>query len=119
MRYPTIILIALVLSSCESSGLRVAGGDYREAVLIERVEPAYPALAQQAHVEGDVLVRFIINVQGNTEEVTIGKDSGMNMGFEEHSISAVKQWKYQPALLFGEPVKSRDSALIEFRLTNP
>lgn len=116
MRYVSITIVAFLLISCESNGLRISGCDYQEALLIERVEPVYPALAWYAALEGDVLVRFIVSVQGNTEEVIIGRDSGTNAGFEESSISAVKQWQYQPATLFGEPVKSRDSALIEFRL---
>ena len=119
MRYVTIILVALVLISCESNGLGIVNGVYQEAILIERVEPSYPPLAKAAAIEGDVLVLFIVSVQGNTEEVIIGMSSGARAGFEEASVGAVKQWKYQPATLFGKPVASRDSALIEFRLNNP
>jgi TonB family protein len=55
------------------------------------VAPAYPLIAIQAHIQGDVLINVSVDEKG--EVVAASKESGHPV-FEEAALNAVKQWKF-------------------------
>ena len=68
-------------------------------VLIHKVAPSYPAVARNAHVEGEVLVRFTIAKDGSVKNPIIEKGHSMLRGAV---LAAVQQWKYKPYTVDGE-----------------
>jgi len=70
--------------------------------LIHKVDPVYPPLAQQARISGTVRLHAIIDKDGSVIELeTI---SGHPL-LVPSAIDAVKQWRYRPTLVDGEPVQ--------------
>ena len=72
------------------------------AMLIHRVEPAYPALAKQTHREGRVELRAIIGTDGTIQSLQIVASDPL---FDLSAKEAVSQWRYRPTILNGQPVE--------------
>jgi periplasmic protein TonB len=68
-----------------------------------KVEPRYTELARQAHLQGVVVLRAVIDERGNVIDVELRKR--LRFGLDEEAVKAVSQWKFTPALLNGRPVK--------------
>jgi protein TonB len=86
-----------------------------KGLLIHRVEPTYPPLAKQARVQGEVVLSAIINTNGEIENLQLV--SGHPMLVPE-AISAVKQWRYKPYLLNGQPVEVETTITVIFSLSS-
>ncbi len=71
-------------------------------MLIHRVEPVYPPLPRQIHKEGRVEMRAIIATDGTIQSLEIVSGDPM---FYQSAIEAVKQWRYRPTILNGQPVE--------------
>ena len=80
--------------------VRVSSG-VSKGNLIHQVQPTYPPIARTAHIQGTVLLEAEISKEGNV--VNLHVISGPPM-LQASAIEAVKQWKYRPYLLSGEPV---------------
>jgi TonB family protein len=76
-------------------------------VLVTRVEPVYPPLAQRMGIQGSVKINALIDETGTVirTEVLQPSSGGMASGFEKASQDAVKKWKYKPAVKDGIYVK--------------
>ncbi len=77
------------------------GGDLKESKLIKKVIPTYPPLAQRMRLSGTVILVVTIDEEGNVADIKL--QSG-NPVLNQAAIDAVKQWKYSPTVLNGEPV---------------
>ena len=93
--------------------LRV-GGDVKAPVVQHRVDPVYPDMARKTRVAGIVIVEAIINKDGSVEQVKVIK--GLPMGMSESAVEAVKQWKFKPGTLNGEPVDVIFNLTVNFKL---
>jgi periplasmic protein TonB len=93
--------------------IRVSSG-VQSGLLIRRVQPNYPPLARQARIQGTVVLQAQISKDGNIENLTL--ISGHPM-LAPAAIEAVKQWKYKPYLLNGEPVEVETSVQVNFTLS--
>jgi len=89
------------------------GGNVQESKLIRRVEPIYPELAKRARVQGRVVLVVTVDEEGNVSEINI--TSGHPL-LNEAAVTAVKQWKYSPTLLNGEPVPVIATVTVIFNL---
>jgi protein TonB len=78
------------------------GGNVQAAKLINRVQPSYPPLARQTRIQGTVRLHAIIGKDGTVKELTL--ESGHPL-LVQAALDAVRQWRYQPTLLNGEPVE--------------
>ena len=85
------------------------------ALVADKVPPEYPAEAREQHIQGNVLLRVIVGKEGNVENVQL--ISGHPL-LAAAAIDAVKQWKYRPYLLNGEPVEVQTQVLVNFTLAN-
>jgi protein TonB len=92
--------------------VRVSGG-VSQGLLIRKVPPAYPPLARQARIQGVVVLQAQISKEGNIENLQL--ISGHPM-LAPAAIEAVKQWKYKPYLLNGEPVEVDTQVQVNFTL---
>jgi len=82
-------------------------------LLFKKVQPIYPRNALTMHVEGSVELMATISRTGDITRVkVISGDSQL----ARSAADAVKQWKYKPYLLNGEPVEIQTQVTINFNL---
>jgi periplasmic protein TonB len=72
------------------------------AMLIHRVEPVYPALAKQIGRAGRVELRAIIATDGTIQSLQAVNGDPL---FYQSALDAVRQWRYRPTVLNGQPVE--------------
>jgi TonB family protein len=72
------------------------------ALLTERIEPVYPALARQTRRSGHVELHAIISEDGRIESLEMVSGDVL---FEQSAKDAVWRWRYRPTILNGRPVK--------------
>jgi TonB family protein len=101
-------------SSAAPQRLRV-GGMVQAVKLISRVNPDYPADAQADGVEGTVLLKAIVSKDGSLLSVK-SISNGVDPRLVRAALAAVPLWRYQPALLNGEPVEVITTIDVTFRL---
>jgi len=92
--------------------IRVASS-LQKSLLIRQVEPVYPRLAIIAHVEGSVLAEARITQSGTIDSLRIISGNPL---LTQAVIDAVKQWRYQPTLLNGEPIDVITTITVNFKL---
>lgn len=85
-----------------------------EANLIRDVAPTYPPEAGRARIEGAVVLLAVIGKDGSVQDVRV--ESGLPL-LAQAAIDAVKQWRYRPYLLNGEPVEVDSRITINFTLS--
>jgi len=93
-------------------GLRVDPEEQQKR-LSHSVAPAYPDVARDAGIEGDVTLRLIIGEDGAVNEIKI---LGGEPVLARAATEAVAQWRYAPALLDGWPVSVVTTVTLAFRL---
>jgi TonB family protein len=89
------------------------GGDVKQAELISKVSPVYPALAKNQHVSGNVLVDALIDANGKVTTMKVISGPAL---LHQAAMDALRQWKYQPATLDGKPVPMHLTVTLQFRL---
>lgn len=85
-----------------------------EGNLIYRVQPIYPPLARAARIQGTVMLRAIISRTGTIENLQVMSGHPMLVGA---AIDAVRQWRYRPYILNGDPVEVETQVTVNFSLT--
>jgi TonB family protein len=85
----------------QSGPARVAGGVMAGQIL-SKVLPVYPPVAKAAGVTGAVILHAIISAEGDVVNLQIV--SGPEM-LRMSAIESVRQWKYKPYLLNGQPTE--------------
>jgi TonB family protein len=91
--------------------VRVSQG-LSQGLLVHRVQPAYPAVAIQSHREGAVQLQANISEEGN---VTAVKVLSGDRVLARAAVEAVKQWKYKPYLLDGQPIAIETQITLNFK----
>jgi len=89
------------------------GGDVKPAKLLASVSPAYPSLAKSQHIEGDVRIDALIDANGHVSAMKV--ISGATL-LHQSAMDALRQWKYQPAMLDGKAVPMHLTVTLQFRL---
>jgi periplasmic protein TonB len=93
--------------------VRVSQG-VTQGLLVRKIQPNYPPLARQARIQGSVLLQAEISKDGTIENLHL--ISGHPM-LAPAAIEAVKQWKYKPYILNGEPVEVETQITVNFTLS--
>jgi TonB family protein len=88
--------------------------DTGDASLRNWVQPAYPDAAKKAKLEGDVLVEYVVGVDGLVSEEQVVEST--DPVFNAAALAAVKQWTFAPAVDGGKPVASAMRVRVEFGL---
>jgi len=78
----------------------LAVGDVKPPRLVRRIEPAYPELARQIHLEGIVILEATTDIYGRVAAVRVLRSLSLLDGA---AIEAVRQWVYEPLLVNGRP----------------
>jgi protein TonB len=101
---PTPVLQTLNVSQGVSRGL-----------LVKKVQPIYPPSALRLRTEGVVQLSATIAKNGNISAVKVLSGDPQ---LARAAVDAVKQWKYKPYLLNGEPVEIQTQVTMDFKLPN-
>ncbi|HJZ64402.1 MAG TPA: TonB family protein [Candidatus Acidoferrum sp.] len=99
-----------------NSGPRIpvpVGGEVNSAQLVSSVPPVYPQLAKTQRLSGDVKIDASIDESGRVTGMKV--ISGPVM-LHQAAMDALKQWRYKPAMLNGNPVSMHLMVTIQFRL---
>jgi protein TonB len=72
------------------------------ARLVNKVTPLYPPLARQTRISGTVRLHAIIGKNGAVEQLQVVSGHPLLV---QSALDAVRQWRYQPTLLNGDPVE--------------
>jgi len=92
--------------------IRVSSG-VTQGLVVHRVEPTYPAIAKAAHVQGTVILAAVIGKDGTIQNLHVVSGHPLLQGA---AMDAVKQWKYRPYILNGEPVEVDTQVVVNFTL---
>ena len=90
------------------------GGNVQKANLIFQPKPVYPPLAKQARIQGVVKLNAIIDKEGLIQQLTVVSGHPLLI---PSALEAVKQWKYKPTTLNGEPVEVITQIDVNFTLS--
>lgn len=86
-----------------------------EARVLTRVEPVYPDLAVQAHVQGVVLLEVLVGEDGTPRQVKVLRSVAM---LEEAAKDAVAMWRWEPYTVAGRTVPFLVTVTVQFRLAS-
>jgi protein TonB len=82
--------------------------------LLRRVDPRYSPAAIAVRAQGDVQLQAIISRQGTVEQLHAISGHPFLIPL---AIDAVRQWRYRPFLLNGEPIEVETTVVVHFRLS--
>jgi periplasmic protein TonB len=82
-----------------------------EGNLVHKVEPRYPVIAQQVGIQGAVVINALISRNGNIEQMHIVSGQPLPAAA---ALAAVREWKYRPYYLNGEPVEVETEITVNF-----
>jgi TonB family protein len=100
----------------EQSGPIRVGGSIKEPRKTRDVPPVYPSIAQQARVQGYVIIEAVIGTDGRVKDARVLGGQAM---LQEAALEAVKQWEYTPTLLNGVAVEVIMNVTVSFKLNAP
>ncbi len=105
-------LVDLLEASLRVEKLCMAG-PAMAGYLLHRVDPDYPATAKAGHIQGDVVIEALIDKSGNIVGAKVVKGHPMLVGA---ALEAVKQWRYSPYKIGGEPVEVETFITVRFHM---
>jgi protein TonB len=91
------------------------GGNVQQARLINRPQPVYPPLARQARIQGTVRLQAIIAKDGTISQLEVVSGHPLLV---QAALDGVRQWRYQPTLLNGDPVEVSTTIDVVFTLSS-
>jgi protein TonB len=89
------------------------GGNVMQGKIIREVQPVYPQIAKIAHVSGSVVLHAIIGEDGTIQQLQYISGPAL---LKEAALDAVRQWRYVPYRLNGQPVKVDTTITVIFNL---
>ena len=90
------------------------GGMVMPLKLLSQVKPDYPADLQQLGVEGTVVMKAVVSMDGTILNPTVVNTVDPRLA--KLALDAVSQWRYQPSLLNGQPVETVTTITLDFQL---
>jgi protein TonB len=84
--------------------------------LIHQVQPVYPAAAKITHTQGTVQLAAIIGRDGSIQDLRVVSGHPL---LAQAAVDAVRQWRYRPYILNGQPVEVETQISVNFTLGAP
>ena len=91
-------------------------GEVAQSNLIRKVQPIYPVPAKVARTQGTVELEADISKEGVPVEIRVVSSPSDDLS--QASLEAVRQWRYRPTLLNGNPVEIVTEVIVNFTLSN-
>jgi TonB family protein len=89
------------------------GGNVKPAQLLSSVAPAYPQLARNQRLSGDVKIDALIGENGRVSAMKVISGPAL---LHQAAMDALRLWKYQPATLNGQPMAMHLTVTVQFKL---
>jgi protein TonB len=89
------------------------GGNVTAASIITQTRPLYPPLARQARIQGNVVLHAIIDKDGKVAQLEVISGHPLLV---QSALDAVKQWRYKPTTLNGDPVEVDTTITVTFTM---
>jgi TonB family protein len=105
----------ILTSSQQNPKLVRVGGAVEESNLIRKVQPTYPASAKSERVQGAVQLETTISKEGVPEDIRVVSSPSDDL--TQSALEAVRQWRYRPTLLNGQPVDIVTDVTVNYTLT--
>ena len=86
----------------------------RPSRLVHKVQPLYPELERQRHVQGTIAIYALIGADGRPRDLQIV--SGVTPGLNAASLEGVQQWFYKPATCNGTPIEVETVLTVNYSL---
>jgi protein TonB len=80
---------------------------------VNLVEPVYPPEAERTHIEGTVRLHVTIGMDGSIEDLQLISGPPQLIAAAR---TAVREWRYNPTLLNGQPIETQEDISLVFRL---
>jgi protein TonB len=93
--------------------VRVSQG-VTQGMVLHKVQPTYPPLARTARVQGSVILAAVIGKDGAIQNLHVLSGHPL---LQQAALEAVKQWRYRPYILNGEPVEVDTQVTVNFTLS--
>jgi len=106
--------VPMVLPKATLGTLKISQG-VSQGLLIKRVQPRYPQNALAMRVQGAVQLQATINKEGNISNLKVVSGDAV---LARSATEAVRQWRYKPYYLNGEPVDIETQITVNFKLPN-
>ena len=100
-------------SSVEPARVLELSPEVAEGSLLYRVEPEYPEEARQRQMQGSVVLDVRMGRDGAVQAVNLVSGQAL---LADAAIVAVKQWRFKPRLVKGQPVEMQTKVMLNFRL---
>ena len=117
-------LAALPLTAAPSAPLPQAVSEFREPVhvgsnvmmskLVHRVDPEYLSHLTIARPSGLVILTVVVGKQGEVQQVEVVQPDKDKPAMDSAAMDAVRQWRYEPYLLDGQPIRVRTTVFLRF-----
>jgi periplasmic protein TonB len=105
-------VVEIVRPNPPSRPLKLSAG-VMNALLVRRVQPDYPPIAKVMRLSGTVLLRATIGTDGEVHATHVLSGNPILV---DAALRAVRQWRYRPTLLDGEPVEVETEITVNFVL---
>ena len=92
--------------------VRVSGG-VTAGNAVYSPKPQYPQIARTARIQGAVVLHAVISKSGAIEQLQVVSGHPM---LTQSALETVRQWKYKPYYLNGEPVEVDTTITVNFTL---
>lgn len=89
-------------------------GDVQRPEILYKEAPVYPDEARKSRLEGQVVVKTVINEQGHVQDPVVESSSGHD-SLDQAALEAVSAWTFKPATLHGKPVAVYYRLTINFK----
>jgi protein TonB len=112
---PALVVLAALAMAQDNpppKHLRVSSG-VAEELKIHDAKPHYPREAQKMGIQGDVILQATIDTKGNLANLKVVQGDPILV---KAAVDAVKQWRYRPYILNGEPVDVDTTIKVQFHL---
>ena len=89
------------------------GGDVKPARLLSAVAPIYPQMARSQRLSGDVVIDALIDANGRVTTMKVLSGPAL---LHQSAMDSLRQWKYQPATLNGQPMPMHLTVTVQFKI---
>jgi len=112
-RAASLVTVLLAASLSVAQEQPKAGQDVQPATLVRRVNPEYPESWKKEGLQGTVHLRMTIAKDGTVRDIKVVDGDSL---LAKSAETAVRQWRYKPALRNGEPVEVHATVAVAFAL---
>ena len=106
---------SLVVPAESSQSTSPPGKNLQVGQLVNLIDPLYPPEAEQKHIEGTVRIHATIGVDGSIKDL---QPLSGPASLLPAALTAVREWRYNPTLLNGQPIETQEDISVVFRLPN-